>query len=275
MEELKNMVRSLQGDVKTLRKEMMEESRQRTKEMEEWRADMDEKVRRWQDGVNEEIRKEREAVQSEREAMKAEREEWKEEKEKLSAWLDETDQLTRKVETLQAAMEKMEEETDRRRKEEKRRGIIIYGAEEDVNDKQAADRVAENLGVQSSTWDVIGRMGKAGGGPRARPLLVRTRTAGEKVAAMKKKANLKGTRIYIDDDLDAKERRMQRELRDAVAAARREGKRAKMAYGRMWINEVGYVWTAEGVIRSEQRAKDDQDTNGRRLKQGETQKWKG
>jgi len=248
MEEIKTMIRSLQGDVNKWRKEMIEDSKKRKKEMDDWRAEMDEKVRQWQTELKEEIRKEQEAMQEEREATRAEREEWSREKERLSEWLDDTDRLSGAMKKLQEKIERMEEEAERRRRDEKRKNVVIFGMEETKTDKNVVEEMASAVGVEASSWEVLGRVGRQGrAGQRPRPVVARLRTSEDKKEVMRKKGQLKGSNVFVTDDLEPRERRMQKELRDAAAAARREGRVAKVGFGKLWIQGTCHIWTEEGI----------------------------
>ena len=78
------------------------------------------------------------------------------------------------------------------------------------------------------------RLGRKGD-QRSRPILVSFTDIRSKVSIMKKHSMLKGTRIFINDDLTPLQKRNQKVLLDRMRKARHEGKSSYMIRGNLII----------------------------------------
>ena len=73
-------------------------------------------------------------------------------------------------------------------------------------------------------------------------ILVRINSMEDKIKIMKKRKNLIGTRIYIDDDLTKKERWIQKKIKERSDKERAEGKKTIIKYKKLIINGTEWRW---------------------------------
>lgn len=59
---------------------------------------------------------------------------------------------------------------------------------------------------------------------------------------------LKGTGIFVDDDLSWKEREVQNIIRQQ-AKDKAEGKRVKIGYKKAWIGDEKWIWKNEKLVQ--------------------------
>ena len=66
----------------------------------------------------------------------------------------------------------------------------------------------------------------------------------DKIKIMEKKNALKGTRIYINDDLTAEERDIQKVFKSMVINERKNGKKAKLGFKKIYVEGEWVKWDA-------------------------------
>ena len=133
------------------------------------------------------------------------------------------------------SVEKMEEA---RRKEERKNNIVITGS-----GKGNLERVWGLLEVEV---DIVAahELGKSGN-----MVLVETRCWEEKRKIMSAKRKLRGTNIFVDDDLTPEERRVQRELRLRAKEERKNGVEVWVGYRKMKIAGELWVWENDHLTK--------------------------
>ena len=117
----------------------------------------------------------------------------------------------------------------------KNNAVIIGVQEDDASSteeivlKMFSDKLGEReLPIQAR------RLGRKGD-QRSRPILVSFPDTRSKVSIMKKRSMLKGTRVFINDDLTPLQKRNQKVLLDRMRKARHEGKSSYMIRGNLII----------------------------------------
>lgn len=190
--------------------------------IQEMRSEMNERFDRSNE-QNEKVKKEVENINQELVIMKVEmkkrEEEWKAEKEELY------DRIQR-----------MEEKAERQEKEKRRNNIIIRNAnirgEELV--KQVEDFMQGRLKIQSKIVEAY----EIGDGA----ILAKVKNWKEKKDVMKNSRHLKGTEIYIENDMTLQERKIQKKLRQMARDEKEKGNEAKVGYRKLTINNKVYLW---------------------------------
>lgn len=85
---------------------------------------------------------------------------------------------------------------------------------------------------------------RSGGG-----ILVAKLSSGQqKKETMLRKGNLKGKKLYIENDLTKKEREVQREIAKLAKAEKEQGSQVKIGYRKLWINDRLFKWGKEGGL---------------------------
>lgn len=138
-------------------------------------------------------------------------------------------------------MKKREEDRERR---EKKRNIIIWGTQgREGEAKQVAIGVFKEINNNTEITEI--REARFLGKNENRRILVEMETFEDKKRLMMGKKKLKGSLIYIDDDLTHAEREMQKNIRDWAKSVREKGNRAIVGYGKAYVNGKEVLWNAE------------------------------
>ena len=118
-------------------------------------------------------------------------------------------------------------------RELRRNNLVIVGAEEDTPKEITAEVVKKVLSNKLNTEIPIveaRRIGKANA-RRPRPILVRLPDYNAKVSVLKKRSQMKGTNIFINDDLTPLQKKNLAVLLDRMRKARNDGKSAFITRG--------------------------------------------
>lgn len=154
-------------------------------------------------------------------------------------WDTEKKQLIKRIDQLENKFEKME-------KEKRKCRLVIKGVKFEAEQKEEATKqfLTEKLGVKAEVKAVIILQDRRGMN------LVEMKDWDSKQTVMKNKYKLKGTNVYIDNDMTPKERGIQAEIRKIAREEKSKGRRTKIGYRRITIEGVDYVWNDEeqGVI---------------------------
>ena len=67
----------------------------------------------------------------------------------------------------------------------------------------------------------------------------------EKINVMKSKKNLKGSSIYINDDLTKTERKIQNKIKEEATKERNKGKMVRMGYKKLTVDGRNFKWNEE------------------------------
>lgn len=154
---------------------------------------------------------------------------------------EENKELQKENEELKERVTKLETLMQAIGKKERRKNIVIKGVK--IRDELKAKEEVE--GILQNKLQVVG------GVERVR--VVETKKAGKLIIAemknlesktevMRARNKLKGTTIYLDDDLTYEERIIQKKIREIMKQERMKGNRATMSYRKLTINEEKWRW---------------------------------
>lgn len=169
---------------------------------------------------NEELKKDILELKSE---MKRKEEEWDKEKSML---------LNR--------LSQIEERVENEEKRKKKNNIIIKGAQIDVTsiNRSVEDFLRKELEVETK----INTAYKLESKTTTEMIVVQMESWEKKKEVMQTKNKLKNTKIYIDNDLTKKEREIQMEIRKIAFEEKKKGKRTKISYQALKVNDEVYKW---------------------------------
>ena len=140
----------------------------------------------------------------------------------------------------------LEKEIGKIEKHRKRKNIVIKGlATGDENIKAKIEEFLKN------EMQVIVNLERAYKISKEGIVVAEFNKLEEKITVMKNKNLLKNkqTKIYIDDDYTKEEQRIQKAIRDQAKDEIKQGKRAKVGYRKLWINDVVHIWSErEGKV---------------------------
>ncbi|XP_072144351.1 uncharacterized protein [Dermacentor andersoni] len=137
----------------------------------------------------------------------------------------------------------------------RRNNLIIRGMQEGVQENEVAlmKKVTEEvfrdiLKVQVSSIERIHRLGKKTPG-RNRPIIFRLADFREKVKILSNCTKLKDTEISISEDYSKRVVEIRKKLWDSCAEERKEGRRAKLVFDKLKINNILYGWDEDKNLR--------------------------
>lgn len=173
-----------------------------------------------------------------REEMRKEREKWEKEKKMLAD----------KIEGLEERIENME-------REKRKNNIIIKGKLDDkLRDEDEVKKFLQRkLDIQVGVKNVVPIGKKREGTPSGYIFLVELESWKCKNQVMTKKSALKGSDIYIENDLTREERRIQAELIKIAKEEKGKGLGVKIGYKKLIIDGALYKWSSKenGVVRQD------------------------
>lgn len=189
-------------------------------------------IRQLMQGMAEELRKNTEENRKLRTEMREREEQWR----------NERNQLTERIENLEFKVERME-------KEKKRGNVVIKGVtfEEQAKEEAAENFLKDKLNIEIKVKRVINI--RNDNGPTTNILEIGDWDKKQEI--MKNKHKLKGSQIYIDNDLTAKERAIQMEIRKIAKDRINKGCRVKVGYRKITIEGEEYGWDDKerGVVK--------------------------
>lgn len=171
----------------------------------------------------------------------------KEMREKEEKWETEKKELVGRIEQLESKWERLE-------KEKRRCNIVVKGVkfEEEVKEEAAKQFLWDKLGVDVEVNRVIdiNKNGKTVN-------ILEMGNWNKKQKVMMNKNKLKGSKIYIENDLTLKEREIQMEIRKIAKEETGNGHKTKIGYKKITIDGVEYLWDegAKGVKEKENEEK--------------------
>lgn len=235
-EKKKQKVKTEKGNVKFKEKrrektegrmEKMEEIMRRL--LDETKREIMEKVERTGEEIRRELKKEM------KEEIGKIRAEEREEREKLEKELKE----------LKERVQEMEKKNSEQERRERRLNIVIKGVEvKGGNVREVVGGVFEKIGVNEREINVKDAF-MIRGKERESMIVVKLNNMYDKRRIMEKKGELRGSRVYVDDDMTKSERDRQREIRMWAKSERDKGRRVKVGFGRGWLNGKEYEWKSE------------------------------
>lgn len=137
---------------------------------------------------------------------------------------------------LKTAVTNLEKRVHMLERKDGKNNIIIKGVNTDEikgNDK-TEDYIKESLGVDVSVRSVQQIKNSM--------LLVQLESWEEKMEVMGNKKKLKGSKVYIENDLTKEERRIQAEIRKVAQEERKKGKKAVARYNKLLVNDQVWIW---------------------------------
>lgn len=83
---------------------------------------------------------------------------------------------------------------------------------------------------------------KIGNGEKENVILVKLNSMDDKRVILERKNKLKGTSVYVDEDLTKIERDKQRAIRVWAKNGREKGQFEKVGFSKAWVEGKEYVW---------------------------------
>ncbi|XP_039307243.1 RNA-binding protein 25-like [Solenopsis invicta] len=159
-------------------------------------------------------------------------------------------QIRGKSETkeLEERMRRLELERERGEREKRKRNIIIKGVrvkEEGKEElKREIEKIVEATGVVARVEGVrrIGNKDKDKDKVGGIMVWVRLASVREKIDVMKGKMKLRDRKEWIVDDSTEKERRVEWWIKREAERNRRKGKKVRVGYMKMWIEDKLWIW---------------------------------
>lgn len=184
--------------------------------------------------MNNNNRELKEEIQFLKEELKKDRQEREEEKKR---WREEVDGLRKELKSVKNQIQRMERK-DREKK------IVIKGMEENESGEKTGEIVEEMLKKDLNLSGIrIGKTERIGAKVRGRirPILVELERMDDKINVMKSKKKLKGTRIYLDDDMTREERERKKKLLKMMWVERNRNKNAYVRGDRVVVEGEEYM----------------------------------
>lgn len=172
----------------------------------------------------------------------------KEMKQDQRSLIEETKGLREEVESLKGENElmkrriqEMELRMEREDKEKRRNNVIVKGIDLKHNTAEAEKFFKDKLGSQVKVNTII----EPQKGKDKLISVVKLNSRQDKELIMENKNKLRGTGVYIDNDLTKTESSVQKQLRDIAKEERQKGKTVKVAFQKIYIEGRCWEWNAE------------------------------
>lgn len=151
---------------------------------------------------------------------------------KEECWNKEKTQLIGKIEEIENKLERYE-------KERRKNNIVVNGIKVDTDNEEVLKEGIVKFIKEEMKIDVkVKSMYKIG--PEA--CVVAINSWEEKLEILKNKYKLKGTKVYINNDLTKKERQIQIEISRTAKLENENGNRTRIGYQKLTINGKQWVW---------------------------------
>lgn len=139
-------------------------------------------------------------------------------------------------------IEGVEKKRMEQEKRERRFNIVLRGVE--VEGRKVKDVVA---GVLKRMVDLdkgiqIREAFKIGNGEKGNVILVKLNSMDDKRVILERKNKLKGTSVYVDEDLTKIERDRQRVIRVWAKNGREKEQIVRIGFSKAWVDGKEYVW---------------------------------
>lgn len=164
-------------------------------------------------------------------------------REEQRASREEIDQIRKENGEIKRKMIRLEDKIEQNERKNKKCNIVIKGVEFNKMGTLVAveEFLEETLGVAvkiKQTYEIKQKNGKTMN-------IVTLNKWEDKIKIMRNKNRLKGKNIYIDNDQTAKEREIQRKIREAAEKERKNGKKIRVAYQKLIVNDNIWIWNKE------------------------------
>lgn len=215
----------------------LEEMEPVLKKLDEIKAELKEESNKKHKDLMTEIRKVQEEFQAAKAEWKKRAEEWRQEK----------------VE-LEARITKLENSIEKQEREKRRNKVVIKGIS--VEESQMEEKVEQQIlkdKLKSSAK--VKKAFSVKGNDNKQIIIVELNSWEEKQEVMNRKSLLKGTNIYIESDLTREEMKIQAELRKIMRTEKENGKKVKMGYQKLIIDDIRYDWdtTKQGIVKHQSK----------------------
>lgn len=166
-------------------------------------------------------------------------------KKREDMWAKEKNALIERIEKLENKLENQE-------KKERKCNLVIKGLQIEENEKEKSlEKFIKNtMNIETRVKKAF-KMNKKG---NSDIILAEMETWEEKQAIMTNKSKLRGSAIYIENDMTIEERKIQAEIRKLSRAERERGKRTTIGYKKLFINGIEHVWSdrEKRIIKNEE-----------------------
>lgn len=177
-----------------------------------------------------------EMIKKQEELMEELKEMRKEMKRKEEKWEEEREQLISRIEILENRQESEE-------REKKKNNIVVKGLSIENENENVKEKVEEFIKKEMKIETKLTKAMKINIGTKSEMILAQVESWEMKRKIMEGKSKLKGTKIYVDNDLTKNEREIQREIRNIVRETARAGDKVRIGYQKLAINEKEYKWS--------------------------------
>ncbi|XP_011858801.1 PREDICTED: trichohyalin-like [Vollenhovia emeryi] len=238
---------------KIKREEKKEEGMEMEKMLKEIIAKMDEQEKERKKD-KEEIMKE---IQEMREDYRMREILWEEQKARLENRIKQLEEKVGKMEDngggklvseFTKKMKEMERNSEIVERRRRRNNIIIKGMKVE-NGSEGKEKMKKFLEEEITKKMEVEEVQTIGRGEYKMTLVRFNRWEDKKEIMVKRKEIGKARKIFIDDDLTAVERQIQKHLWSIVREEREKGKKATVGYQRIWIDNCEWKWRTEKLER--------------------------
>ena len=172
------------------------------------------------------------------------RKEQKEYRDEVRAVREENEKLRQENKEMKLQVEDLEERINKIEKDRRRNNVFVHGLVPGENDEKNAENLVGSFLKEVLQVEIIPKkVVKVGAG-----YLIELSTEGDKRKIMANKSRLrevKGQKIYINDDMDKAERIIQATIRRKAKEERDSGKEVKIKFQKMIVNGVVWKWSKE------------------------------
>lgn len=161
--------------------------------------------------------------------------------EKLISCQDQIFSMTSTIQTLEQRIEELENRS-------RRSNLIVYGLEETKDEtSEKLERAVNNdiivsiLELEPVQIERIHRLGRPAPN-KIRPVIMKLFDSRQKAAILKNGFKLKDTDLSIGEDFSRKTREIRKKLWDSAKSNREKKDKVALAYTKLYINDIAYVW---------------------------------
>lgn len=205
--------------------------------------------------IKEFMRDIKEELRSAREEIRELKDEWRKKEQRWEGRIKEVEDKIEKMTTetgldeeMQEKIKKLEILEEARERKEKRNNIIIKGWEAQKRDSlesEVTEMLKKELNaevrVEEAFWTKRG----------TNMITAKLENKDQKREIMTKKKNLKGKRIFIDNDLTWKERQVQKEIWKIAEEEKGKGAKVKIGYRKIEVNGKKFAWKEEEGLKEQ------------------------
>ena len=137
-------------------------------------------------------------------------------------------------------IKKLEEKIERQDRDKRRNNVVIKGVQ--IEGNQMEEKVEELLRDKLKIVAKVKKGYSVKGKDDKRIIIAEMDSWENKKEVMKMKGLLKDTNIFIENDQTYEERKIQAELRKIMKEEKEKGRKVKMGYQKIIIDEVRYDW---------------------------------